>query len=207
MKQDLQKIIKQFVDYLMPDLTPYEANLYIFLLRSSYLNNNNFSLRIGKRTIADKIGKSARSDEQISYKQVTKTLKGLEDKGVIKIGNTERDGTLYTVLFPEEIPSVKEKLAIKTTPEEEDYFTSPEKRREIFERDKYICFYCGEQVNENNATLDHLIPQFKGGKHAKDNLKTSCLTCNSIKSGKTYEEAAPLLLKNIKDRTARIAIK
>lgn len=203
MKQDLQKIIKQFVDYLMPDLTPYEANLYIFLLRNSYFRDSNPSIRIGKRTIADKIGKSARADEQISYKQVTKTLKGLEEKGVIKIGNTERDGTLYTILLPEEISLVKEKLVIKATPEEEDYFTSPKKRKEIFERDNYICFYCGEKVNESNATLDHLIPQFKGGKHAKENLKTSCLICNSIKSGKTYEEAAPFLLKNIRERNTK----
>jgi len=206
MKLDIKEVVEQFIDYLMPDLTPYEANLYLFLLRYSYLNNNVSQVRIGKRTIAEKIGKSARTNESISYVQVTKTLKGLEGKGVISIGNTEREGTLYTILLPGQVPSVKEKLTkSNASRKNEDYFTNPEKRRYLFERDKYICFYCGEKVTDNNSTLDHLTPQFKGGKHTKDNLKTCCLTCNSIKSGKTYEEAAPLLLKSIQERKSRLS--
>jgi len=60
--------------------------------------------------------------------------------------------------------------------------------------------YCGEKVTPENATLDHFIPQSKGGKHSKDNLKTCCLICNGIKAGKTSEEAAPFLLKSIQER-------
>ena len=63
-----------------------------------------------------------------------------------------------------------------------------------------LVFIVAKKVTSENATLDHLTPQSKGGKHTKDNLKTSCLVCNSIKSGKTYEEAAPYLLKSIQDR-------
>ena len=198
MKNDLQKIIEQFVDFLMPALTPYEASLYIFFLRNSHIKNNSPEIRIGKRTIAENIS-SVRATTT-NYAQVTKLVDGLEEKGCIKIGDINRDGTLYSVFLPEEIPSVKEKLAITTKPVEEDYFTNPEKRKEIFERDKYICFYCGEKVTAENSTLDHLVPQSKNGKHTKENLKTSCLVCNSIKSGKTYEEAAPYLLKSIQER-------
>lgn len=203
MKENLQKFIEQFVDLLMPELTPYEANLYILLFRDSLAQNGVLTLRIGKMRLAGKIGKGARTGEDISIKQVSRSLKGLEEKGIIKVGDTNRDGTLYTIFLPEEIPLVKEKLSIVADPEEEDYFTNPEKRKEIFERDKYICHYCGEKVTPENATLDHLIPQHKGGEHTKENLKTSCLICNSIKSGKTYEEAAPFLLKSIQERKAR----
>ena len=203
MKTDLQKIIEQFIDLVMPELTPYEANLYLLLFRNSFIQNGSSAVRAGKRTIADKIGKGARTEENISYKQVSKSLKGLEEKGVIRVGDTNREGTLYTILLPEEIPFVKEKLAITLEPEEEDYFTNPKKRKELFERDKWTCHYCGEKVTIENVTLDHLIPQHKGGKHTKENLKTSCLICNSIKSGKTYEEAAPFLLKSIQERKAR----
>ena len=178
MKKDLQKIIEQFVDLVLPELTPYETNLYLLLFRKSFIQNGSLTVRVGKRTIADKIGKGARTEENISYKQVSKSLKGLEEKGVIKVGDTNREGTLYTILLPEEIPFVKEKLAIVSEPEE-------------------------EKVTSENTTLDHLIPQHKGGKHTKENLKTSCLICNSIKSGKTYEEAAPFLLKSIQERKAR----
>ncbi|PIR67716.1 hypothetical protein COU50_01615 [bacterium CG10_big_fil_rev_8_21_14_0_10_33_18] len=198
MKNDLQKNIEQFVDFLLPTLTPYEAGLYIFFLRNSYIKNNAPEIRIGKRTIADNLGASR--GEKTNYAHVTKLVDGLEEKGCVKIGDTNRDGTLYTIFLPEEIPSVKEKLSIVADPVEEDYFTNQEKRKEIFERDKYICHYCGEKVTPENATLDHLIPQHKDGKHTKENLKTSCLICNSIKSGKTYEEAAPFLLKSIQER-------
>lgn len=200
MKENLQKVVEQFIDLLMPELTPYEANLYMLLLRDSFLRNGALTMRVGKMKLAGKIGKGARTGEDISIKQVSRSINGLEEKGVIKVGDTNRDGTLYTILLPEEIPLVKEKLSIVQEPEEEDYFTNPEKRKEIFKRDKYICFYCGEKVTPESSTLDHLVPQSKDGKHTKENLKTSCLVCNSIKSGKTYEEAAPYLLKSIQAR-------
>ena len=199
MKNDLQKIIEQFVDLLLPELTPYETSLYIFLLRNSFLKTNSLDMRIGKRTIADNFVRGVRGN-RANFGHITTVLKELEEKGCIKIGDTNREGTLYSIFIPEEIPSVKEKLAITTEPVEEDYFTNPEKRKEIFERDKNVCFYCGEKVIPENSTLDHLVPQSKKGKHTKENLKTSCLVCNSIKSGKTYEEAAPYLLKSIQER-------
>jgi len=198
MSEKIKTIMEQYVDFLLPELTPYEAALYIFFLRNSYFKNEGFEIRIGKRTIADKYGRGSRG-EKTNYAHVTKLVKGLEIKGCLKVGDTNRDGTLYVIVLPEEIPLVKEKLSYQEDPEDEDYFTDMKKRQEILERDKWTCFYCGEVVSSENATLDHLIPQHKGGGHAKDNLKTSCLMCNSIKSGKTYEEAAPFLLKSIQE--------
>jgi len=59
---------------------------------------------------------------------------------------------------------VKERIAsLAPRDEEEDYFTDPEKRLVLFERDNWICQYCGETVSRDNATLDHYIPQRKGG--------------------------------------------
>lgn len=206
MKDKLQKIIEQYVDYLLPNLTPYEATMYIFLLRSAYIKNDSREVRIGKRTIGAKLG-GARgkggSTQVTAFSHVTELVKGLESKGCIKIGDTNRDGTLYIILLPEEIPLVKEKLSIQQEPEEEDYFNNSEKRLIIFERDNWTCVYCGEKVTSANATLDHLIPQYKGGKNTEENLKTACLICNSIKSGKTYDEAAPFLLKSIQERRSK----
>jgi hypothetical protein len=159
-------------------------------------------VRIGKRTIAPGLGSSR--GEKTNYAHVSTLISGLEKKSCIKIGDTTRGGTLYSIFLPEEIPLVKEKLSIVVSQEEEDYFNGPEKRKEIFERDKYICRYCGVKVTPENATLDHFIPQHLGGGHNKENLNTSCLICNSIKSGKTFDEAAPLLLKNMQERRTRI---
>lgn len=40
------------------------------------------------------------------------------------------------------------------------------------------CSYCG---SEEELSLDHLIPQFKGGEHSADNLVEACRSCNSSK--------------------------
>lgn len=198
-KTDTIKIIKEFVDYLLPELTPYEVSLYIYLLRKSFFENENSEVRIGKRTISSSYGKGSRG-ECPSYAQISKIINSLEKKGALKIGDVNREGTLYTILLPKQIPLVKEKMAIKKKTKEIDYFTDLKKRQELFERDNWTCYYCGEKVTKDNATLDHLTPQCKGGKNTKENLKTSCLLCNSIKSGKTYEEASPYLLKSISER-------
>ena len=45
-------------------------------------------------------------------------------------------------------------------------------------RDSNVCCYCN---SESDLTLDHLIPQYKGGKHSADNLVVACRPCNSSK--------------------------
>ena len=195
-------IVCDFVDYVMPHLTPYESALYLLLLRHSLLHNNSAQIRIGKKRVAALVGTSSRGSAAISFAQVTEVLKGLDQKGCVRIGDTSRDGTLYTVLEPRDIPFVKEALALPIS-SEDDYFTNPEKRRLVFDRDKWTCQYCGETVTEKNASLDHYVPQSKDGDHSKGNLRTCCLVCNSIKSGKSFEEAAPLILKSIQERRQR----
>ncbi len=203
MPDNTKQLIHDFVDYLMPALTPYESSLYIFLLRLSVLQDGAEQVRIGKRTIAERFGTGARGAD-ISFDQVTKVLKNLESKGCIVIGDTVRDGTIYTVVQPHDIPLVKEKIAAAAPfDKEEDFFTDPDKRILIFERDNWICQYCGDKVTKENVTIDHYIPQSKGGNHSKTNLRTCCFVCNSIKSGKSLEEAAPFILKSIQERKQR----
>ncbi len=202
-EESTEIIIQQFVDYLVPELTPYESSVYLYLFRNSFLKNGTTEVRVGKRTIAAGYGKGSRG-ETTDYAHISSVLQKLEQKRCIKVGDTDRFGTLYVVILPKDVPSVARKINSSLPIEaEEDYFTNPDRRLELFERDKWICQYCGEKVNQQNATLDHFIPRSKGGVDSKDNLRTCCLLCNSMKSGKTYEDAAPLLLKNIQERRAR----
>jgi len=203
MTDDSKDIICDFVDLVMPDLTPYESSLYLLLLRLSFFANTYLQVRVGKKRVAMLLGKSARAAATISFAQVTEVFKGLEEKGCITIGDTMREGTLYTIVTPREIPFVKEKLAAPA-PIDDNYFTIPENRRILFERDEWTCQYCGGTLSTDNATLDHYIPQSKGGSHSKENLRTCCFVCNAIKSGKSFEEAAPFLLKSMQERRQRI---
>jgi 5-methylcytosine-specific restriction endonuclease McrA len=199
MNADAKDLINDLVDHVMPRLTPYESSLYLLFVRMTFLNDGSNCVRIGKKRIAKQIGLSSQTSGRISYDQVTKVCKALEEKSCVLVGDTNRDGTHYTVIAPREIPFVIEKIAFDGT-SEDDYFNDPLKRQKLYERDKWTCQYCGEKVTEKDATLDHYIPQSKNGDNSKDNLRTCCLICNSIKSGKSFEEAAPNILTNIRER-------
>lgn len=59
-------------------------------------------------------------------------------------------------------------------------------RSVIVERDGLFCSYCG--TNAEKMTLDHVIPQSRGGSHAAENLVLACRSCNSSKGAKTPGE-------------------
>lgn len=59
-------------------------------------------------------------------------------------------------------------------------------RREVFERDHYICQYCGKIGG--TLEVDHIIPFSKGGSDNIENLITSCRKCNRQKKDKSVEE-------------------
>jgi len=58
-------------------------------------------------------------------------------------------------------------------------------KRNVFLRDSHTCQYCGTEVNDDNATLDHVIPSSKGGRSTWLNLSTACKPCNYMKANKT----------------------
>lgn len=43
------------------------------------------------------------------------------------------------------------------------------------------CIYCGHQINAETATIDHIIPQSKGGPNEDFNKVASCKDCNQKK--------------------------
>lgn len=66
-------------------------------------------------------------------------------------------------------------------------------RREVFNRDRYTCQYCGRR-GQRDLTLDHVMPRHRGGRHTWDNLVTACKSCNHRKAGRTPQEAKMHLL-------------
>lgn len=63
----------------------------------------------------------------------------------------------------------------------------PLSRENVYRRDNFECVYCGDN-NRKTLTLDHVVPQSKGGKDTWDNLVTACRRCNGEKSNLTLEE-------------------
>jgi len=55
-------------------------------------------------------------------------------------------------------------------------------REHIFESWGWKCAYCDKQLDENTATIDHIVPKHKGGHSVKTNLCAACSECNKNKS-------------------------
>ncbi len=73
----------------------------------------------------------------------------------------------------------------------------PISNKRIFERDKYECAYahiplkdqkCEHMLSGWTATVDHVQPRSKGGKHDWSNVVTSCKPHNAKKGNKLLSE-------------------
>jgi hypothetical protein len=106
-----------------------------------------------------------------------------------KEGESNRDGTLYRVLVPDEIEACRKFRAERTAAEPKaeitaadiDFYNVRENRIKVYERDAYKCRYCEKQLTRFTATLDHVTPIAEGGDNGFGNLVTACLGCNSRK--------------------------
>lgn len=61
------------------------------------------------------------------------------------------------------------------------------KRKKIWAKTGYRCYYCGVTPPGHEMTVDHYIPQSRGGHSNMKNLVPSCATCNNKKASLTIE--------------------
>jgi len=59
----------------------------------------------------------------------------------------------------------------------------------VYRRDNYTCQYCNQRKKTEELSIDHVLPQSKGGKTNWLNCVTACFPCNNKKSDKTLEQA------------------
>jgi 5-methylcytosine-specific restriction endonuclease McrA len=67
-------------------------------------------------------------------------------------------------------------------------------RRNLFERDKCTCQYCGLRLPSRDLTIDHVMPKSRGGQTDWTNVVVACVKCNTRKSNRTPAEAGMTLL-------------
>jgi 5-methylcytosine-specific restriction endonuclease McrA len=67
-------------------------------------------------------------------------------------------------------------------------------KRNVFARDHYTCQYCGCQPGVNHLTIDHVLPQSRGGRTIWENTVAACEPCNHRKGDRTPDEAGMPLL-------------
>lgn len=71
---------------------------------------------------------------------------------------------------------------------------SRRKREAVYQRDRYRCRYCGARTRQENRSLDHVVPQSRGGTNHMHNLVCACRACNQRKDNRTPSEAGMDLL-------------
>ena len=67
-------------------------------------------------------------------------------------------------------------------------------RKNILMRDGYRCQYCAKKQSGDQLTVDHIVPQSRGGKDVWSNVATACRNCNNAKGNRTPEECDMKLL-------------
>ena len=111
-------------------------------------------------------------------------MHALEEIGAIqKLGEPNRQGTLYRILIPDEIEACR-KFRRERLAEELALFPvsnkgQHEKRMQVFERDGYTCRKCQKQLTRFTATMDYVQSPADGGEESAENLITTCADCNS----------------------------
>src|SRR3569833_2385730 len=184
---ELPEIIGEIVDDLQPILTAYDAAVYWFLFRHSIAKDGNPQIRVSRSTLRRAVVKSSYTDAEenmISFGKVQDTLRALEEIGAIeKLGEPNRQGTLYRVLIPDEIEACRQFRAERMA-EENELFPSSDKsghrkRMQVFERDGYKCRKCEKQLTRFSATVDYIQMPENGGDESADNLVTTCAECNT----------------------------
>ena len=60
--------------------------------------------------------------------------------------------------------------------------------RDFKRNNKNKCHYCGKNLEENELTIDHIVPYSRGGKTVKENLVIACHECNISKSDMNEDE-------------------
>ena len=190
---ELPSIISSITEYLHPLLTPYEIAVYWYLFNKSVVKSGNQYARASTRGMSTIARSASGQAEELSYGVIKRTIDALKEKEVVLIaGDTNREGTLYKVAIPDEIPICRELMQQHSLEDESsinlekelDYYNISENRLKIFERDGYKCKYCLKQLTRFSATLDHIQPVSKGGDNSFDNLTTACLHCNSERGNK-----------------------
>jgi 5-methylcytosine-specific restriction endonuclease McrA len=104
---------------------------------------------------------------------------------------TAQEYCIHTVNFKIKVPEVIVLSFFNGAHRSEIKFS----RRNIFERDKNICQYCGRQFKKMELTLDHIVPRSCGGRSTWENLVLACVPCNVRKGSRLPDEARMPLIR------------
>lgn len=120
---------------------------------------------------------------------VYEKVRGLEAKGCLKIIGSERAGTRLQIVLPAEIAGVIPPPVFETEEdlEQQDFFSVPENRKRILERESWRCFYCLVRLDENNHVIEHVQSRPEGANSYR-NVVAACRRCNNCNGANLVDD-------------------
>jgi 5-methylcytosine-specific restriction endonuclease McrA len=69
-----------------------------------------------------------------------------------------------------------------------------QQRIAVLDRDGWICFSCGRKLDNNNATIDHIVPVSRDLSLSEDshNMRAMCRSCNSSRGNRVTRSRIPV---------------
>ena len=186
---EFAQIFVQYQDYLAPRLDVYEQAIYLYIFRHTIVEGKReetIGFKSARKKLAFGIGKAGTPpSEGVIYEK----LRTLEAKGCIRVLGSERTGTRIQIVLPDEIPNL---LPVATTAveiniDDLDFFSVPENRKLILEREDWHCFYCLAKLDENNHVLEHVVSRPEGDSSYR-NVVAACRRCNNRKNALLAED-------------------
>ncbi len=138
---ELQELLIEIQDRLVPILDSYEQAIYHYLFRHTYLSGKKDTLFI---TRSAEIGfGSGDNSKKPSWKNRSDKLKSLEKKRCIKIVERSNKGMLVEILLPSEITTIKEPDVKKEEVDLEslDFYNDKRLLITLLEREKAIAVF------------------------------------------------------------------
>jgi hypothetical protein len=186
---EAKSFLEQFHDFLAPKLDTYEQAIYLYIFRHGRLlglSEVTIGFKSARRKIAQGTGTSGSS---ISEHAVQKKLRGLEQKGCLKVLASERTGTRVRLFLPSEIPGLVPPASSDAPEDIEtiDFFEVRDNRALIFERENNECFYCQCKLTEMNRLIEHVVSRPEGNNSYR-NVVAACRSCNNKKNALAAED-------------------
>ncbi len=96
------------------------------------------------------------------------------------------DSQAWELRSPSLVLQVPQQIRMRVGDSERTWKPPSVSRREVLKRDRSTCQYCG---SKRKLTIDHIMPQSRGGQHRWNNVVIACEPCNQFKGARTPEEA------------------
>lgn len=194
---DADEFVLQFIDHCVPKLDVYEQVIYLYAIRHSRAIGQRqtvIALKSARKKLSFGIGKAGTPpSESVCYEKA----RSLQEKGLLRIIASERSGTRMDVFLPREAGFAPRNLtepAQEKRIEDLDFFSDPELRHAILERDEETCFYCKSELNGENYVIEHVVSRPEGDNTFR-NLVAACRQCNNRKSGSAAPDYLRILFR------------